>query len=396
MGKKNICLIGDVCHPGGAERFNEKLVRHLMKKHTLYVFSHKKRKMRYFGQKRKLVFSYKPCLKEKKNLKIFKFFESSGWNSIDKEKKALEESKKILSVLKRKKIDLVHCSLSSGKILQAFFVAQGLNKPLSVTVSSFRSLLFFSKSKELRKGQRKKFFAILRSAEHVFAVSNEIKNFLKKKAVKKISVVSSGVNSKKFKPKKKVIEENILYVGNADKVKGAVIVLRAFKKIAKKINEKLLMVGIGLNEKTRKEKDLPIKEPLLSEICNDKRINFIGRVTQKELLELYQKAKIFVLSSLSEGMPTAVLEAMACEKIVIVSRVGGLKDLIVNGKNGFSVESNNSKQLAEKILYVTKNFEKLGKLKKNARKTAKKHEEKKNLLLYEKKFAKIIKGKHGF
>jgi glycosyltransferase involved in cell wall biosynthesis len=61
---------------------------------------------------------------------------------------------------------------------------------------------------------------------------------------------------------------------------------------------------------------------------------------------------VFVHPSLRDGMPNALLEAMACEKMVIATPVGGVIDVVEDGKNGVLVKVNDADGLAEKILQL--------------------------------------------
>ena len=63
-----------------------------------------------------------------------------------------------------------------------------------------------------------------------------------------------------------------------------------------------------------------------------------GWVERNKALQLMQKADVFILPSLWEGLPISLLEAMYLEKICIVSNIIGNRDVIVDGKNGYLVE----------------------------------------------------------
>jgi glycosyltransferase involved in cell wall biosynthesis len=66
-------------------------------------------------------------------------------------------------------------------------------------------------------------------------------------------------------------------------------------------------------------------------------------------------------------MPNAILEAMACGKAVIATQVGGIKDVLEDGKNGITVNVNDENMLTEKILELLDNTKRRSDLGKNAR-----------------------------
>jgi glycosyltransferase involved in cell wall biosynthesis len=66
----------------------------------------------------------------------------------------------------------------------------------------------------------------------------------------------------------------------------------------------------------------------------------------------YALMDISVHPSLRDGMPNALLEAMACEKTVIATPVGGTTDVLEDGKNGILVNVNDADKLAETILQL--------------------------------------------
>lgn len=92
-------------------------------------------------------------------------------------------------------------------------------------------------------------------------------------------------------------------------------------------------------------------------VCNlslRNHVTFSGWIAKEDMPKMYQSADIFVLPSLDEGMPNAVLEAMASKLPVITTNI--LKDdaLIIDGHNGFLVPSKNVSILSEKISLLLK------------------------------------------
>ena len=101
------------------------------------------------------------------------------------------------------------------------------------------------------------------------------------------------------------------------------------------------------------------------------------------------KANALVEAGLRDGMPNAVLEAMACGVPVVATPVGGVLDVLKDGTNGIAVNVNDAEMLAEKILELLDDPEKRSRLGKNSRVTIMKNftpekELEANLLVYRK------------
>jgi glycosyltransferase involved in cell wall biosynthesis len=79
----------------------------------------------------------------------------------------------------------------------------------------------------------------------------------------------------------------------------------------------------------------------------DKQVRFLG--ARAEIPELLNAMDIFVLPSLSEGLPMSVLEAMGCGLPVVATRVGGIPEVVVDGQTGLLVASEDAQQLARAL-----------------------------------------------
>jgi len=73
---------------------------------------------------------------------------------------------------------------------------------------------------------------------------------------------------------------------------------------------------------------------------------------RRNLLPVYGACDIFVLSSLREGLPNSILEAMALGVPVVTTDVAGAKELVVHGESGFVVPQQSSDQLANRVLQL--------------------------------------------
>jgi len=142
------------------------------------------------------------------------------------------------------------------------------------------------------------------------------------------------------------LPEEILLVGIVARlvpIKNHLCFLKAARILSDQFdNVRFLVIGDGelrgmLEQKTR---DLKLGS----------RVIFMG--FQHNLLKIYAGLDIVTLSSFNEGLPVALIEAMAAGKPVISTDVGGVRDLILDGYNGLLVPSNDPAALADAILYL--------------------------------------------
>ncbi len=181
----------------------------------------------------------------------------------------------------------------------------------------------------------------LRRADLIISVSNENKDYYCKKIPmikKKIIMIPVGVSGE-FKPlnKEKIRKEYgfrknekiAIYIGRLEKEKQVDKIIKAFDG-----NEgKLLIVGSGTEEEKLKE---------LAK--NKSNIKFFGSFEYKKIPRILNCADFLILFSEFEGLPTVILESLACGVPVLSSEVGDVSSFIKNGQNGYIVNEENFKK----------------------------------------------------
>jgi glycosyltransferase involved in cell wall biosynthesis len=142
-------------------------------------------------------------------------------------------------------------------------------------------------------------------------------------------------------------EKVVLYVGRLVYEKGVSILLDAVHQILRRVNAKFVIVGEGY-----------MKEKLMaqaSQLGISHKVFFTGFLDGAMVKRLYRVADVFVAPSLYEPFGIVALEAMASQAPIVVSDVGGLREIVEHDRTGVTVHPNNSGSLAWGILRVLEN-----------------------------------------
>jgi glycosyltransferase involved in cell wall biosynthesis len=137
---------------------------------------------------------------------------------------------------------------------------------------------------------------------------------------------------------------NLLFPGGARFVKGGDLLLKALPRVKRHIPDIHVYVTgrVPLNHVMRK---LVAGDDLAGNV------SFLGFLSTTEYRQLLKAADAIVMPSREEGMPLALLEAMALAKPIIACNTGGIPELIDNGRNGLLVEPEPS-QIADAIVLL--------------------------------------------
>lgn len=168
---------------------------------------------------------------------------------------------------------------------------------------------------------------------------------LKRYRYKLITNGARYIDIETFQIKKELKKrENLIgYIGRLDESKGVMNFISAMPFVLK-IQDNVRFVVCGDGPLYNKIKDL-IKN-------NDsyKKVELKGWIPHDTVSEYLNELKLLIIPSYSEGLPTIVLESMACGTIVLANLVGGIPDVILDKKTGFIMEDNSPESITKNIL----------------------------------------------
>ncbi|HLZ39521.1 MAG TPA: glycosyltransferase family 4 protein [Candidatus Sulfotelmatobacter sp.] len=152
----------------------------------------------------------------------------------------------------------------------------------------------------------------------------------------------------------------LLCVGRLSEEKGQALLLEAIAGLtAQKLRLQLHVVGDGPDRRWL--------ETYADQLGISSNIAFEGWIDVAKLMALYARTDIFVLSSLAEGIPMVLIEAMALEKPCVAPRISGIPELIDHGLNGLLFSAADVDELSQQIRTLSQSFELRRKLGKEAR-----------------------------
>ena len=257
-------------------------------------------------------------------------------------------------------------TISLNERFSAYFPSK-LDIPKTFTTHNPDAMAFYKEFALKSNGLNYVFFGVKKRIEEsimscsdiIIALTKSIRDYLHENGFINTCIIPNAVNAERYTSNGD--DNYILYAGRLSKVKGLPYLIQAFSEISKDYDTDLLLVGSGPDEEKLK------KMATLKNINN--RVHFIPMVDKTKLREFLSKCSVFVLPSLFECMPVALLEAMASGKPVIASDIPGPKDIITSGKDGFLFDAGNVDELREYLELCLSDKKLRRKMGKNARRT---------------------------
>lgn len=162
-----------------------------------------------------------------------------------------------------------------------------------------------------------------------------------------ISVVPNMIDTSVFLAQPRQVNRSdesrpvrLLFVGAAAKLKGEKDLIRALTLLKRNgVNFRASLLGYGTEHLAAFCDELGVGES----------IEHLGPVAMSERYAFYERADILVLPTYAEALPIAVIEAMAAGLAIVTTNVGGIPEIIDDGKEGFLVNSGDVEALADRI-----------------------------------------------
>jgi len=187
---------------------------------------------------------------------------------------------------------------------------------------------------------------LLRHARHITTVSNDLIRFAKKSSqnisapVTAILLAGTIENSSSTSPG--IGRPYILTVGRLATQKGIDLLIEAFVPIAQKNSLiSLVIVGDGPEK--------PAIEKQVSVLNLVDRVRLIGALPKEEIVPYYENCLFVAMPSRWEGLGTVILEAFSFQKPVVATSVGGIPEMVIDGRTGILVNPENVEQLTDAI-----------------------------------------------
>ncbi len=229
----------------------------------------------------------------------------------------------LAKMLKDDQVEHLHNHLGDNSGNVTLFAARLVGIPFSISIHGphiFFDGLHWALDK---KTEHAKFIACIGH----FCTS-QMMLYADKKNWSKFSIVRCGVDLKQFdyrEPQRKA--QKLLYVGRLSAEKGLPILFASLASLkAKNYQVTLTLLGDG--------EDRQYLEHLAAEMGVDDRVAFGGFVDQGTIAQALRDSDIFVLPSFAEGIPVALMEAMAIGIPVIATYVGGVAELVIDQQTG--------------------------------------------------------------
>jgi glycosyltransferase involved in cell wall biosynthesis len=196
----------------------------------------------------------------------------------------------------------------------------------------------------------------LEAASFIATISNYnidyMANLLGEWVREKCAIVRCGIDPSRFHPGRNERGRvfNILQIGTLHWKKDQVTLIKAVALLRdRNIPFQLTIIGEG--------EERPKIEAEIQKLNLENLVILAGAKAQHEVAQLLPQADCYIQSSVSEGIPVAIMEALACELPVVATKITGIPELVLHEKTGILVEPGNIQSMADALQAMYLNSE---------------------------------------
>ncbi|MEM8730029.1 MAG: glycosyltransferase family 4 protein [Pseudomonadota bacterium] len=252
----------------------------------------------------------------------------------------LAEAIVLAQQLRDKKTDHLHNHFADPSANVAMLASELSGVPFSYTLHGPAELYEPEKWQLREKTARAAFVACISN----FARSQAM-YFSHPEHWQKLSIIHCGVEPERYRtsPKARGTSTDFLFVGRLTPIKGVRVLFEAFSELHRMNSDvTLTLVGDGDDRAALEALARPMGDA----------VRFLGFQSQSGVAQALSRADALVLPSFAEGLPVVLMEALAAEKPVICTQVGGVSELVEDGASGLIVPAGNAPSLAAAMARV--------------------------------------------
>ena len=269
---------------------------------------------------------------------------------------SLSLSVKMAEVVENENLDLLHVHYAIPHAASAYLAKKILGNGRIKVITTLHG------TDITLVGNHQSFYKItkfsIEESDGVTCVSNYLKETTSKvfEVSKEMEVIYNFVDTSKYKKvniSKKIIgpidEDDmvITHISNFRPVKKIDNIVKVFCRVSEEVKSKLLLVGDG--------PELCRIRSMVKELNLEDKVFFAG--IQQDIISILSISDLYMLPSESEGFGLSALEALSCEVPVIGTNIGGLKEVIEEGKSGYTFDPDDVDSMSKAAIRILKNKE---------------------------------------
>lgn len=284
---------------------------------------------------------------------------SSFWRNPKKFYREARYASSAVEVIKAGKLDLIHAHFAYPEGLVGAFCKRETEKPLIITLHGYDIVVDTSVRYGIRLDKSMDYLVrfALNQADAVIgasvAVCEEAKRIVDDSH--KVHLIPNGVDLGRFNPRldgsqlrrKLGIDERpaVFSLRRHEPKYGLEYLIRAVPIIRRSLKDVVFVIG-GVGPL------LDIHRKLAEYLGVSDLVIFPGKIPQDELPAHYAMCNLTVVPSVQEAFGLVAAEAMACGKPIVATRVGGLPDQVIDGRNGFLVQPKSPEAIADRVVWL--------------------------------------------